>query len=122
MFTAITRVELKGATKLPRFFYYTSLINKQLKTSSGLISVKTSRGDGLEFWTLTTWENLKSMQDFARSGAHLKAMKIIGRIAKGTKSMHWETYTIPGWKEAKDKLLSKIDKKYIASPSDLNKN
>ena len=107
MIAAITRIQLKNLSKLPRFFYYTSLINKQLKVSGGLISSKTTKGRGLEFWTLSTWESSDSMLNFVRSGAHLKGMKKIGKIGRSAESMHWETESAPDWEEARKKLLSK---------------
>lgn len=55
-------------------------------------------------YTMTLWNNETELQEFARSGAHLEAMKKSHKIAKEIRTVTIEVETLPNWKQAK-KLL-----------------
>ena len=99
MKATITSIELKGPLK---FFILSSealKILKQLKSSRYKDFKK--KGFWTKHYTMTLWENEKDLQDFARSGAHLEAMKKGQNIAKEIRTITIDTETLPSWKEAK---------------------
>jgi hypothetical protein len=50
---------------------------------------------------MTLWNNESELKDFAKSGAHLDAMKKSKDIAKEIRTMTIDTDTLPTWDEAK---------------------
>ena len=71
----------------------------QADTAPGNVFVDTNYVDGV-FHTLTVWDKRSSMTKFMVSGAHAKAMKIVGEIAYDTKVYGYESTDIPSWDEA----------------------
>ena len=64
------------------------------------------RGIWTKHYTMTLWENEADLEEFARSGAHLEAMKFSNKIAKEIRTITIDTDSLPNWEEAK-KLLEK---------------
>ena len=98
MKATITSIELKGPFK---FFVFSSSaikIIKQLKTTNCLESKQ--RGFWTTFYTMTLWNSEQELLDFARSGAHLQAMKISKNIAKEIRTLTYDTTSLPDWKTA----------------------
>jgi hypothetical protein len=56
---------------------------------------------------MTLWNNENELKEFARSGAHLEAMKISKQIAKEIRTITIDADNLPNLKEAK-KLLEKV--------------
>ena len=50
---------------------------------------------------MTLWNNEEDMISFAKSGAHLKAMKESSKIAKEIRPITIDSDIFPTWKEAK---------------------
>lgn len=104
MKVTITSIELKGPLK---FFLLSSRalkVIKQLKTTN-TIAYK-STGFWTKHYTMTLWNNEAELKDFARSGAHLEAMKKSKEIAKEIRTYTYDAEVLPTWKEGK-KLLEK---------------
>lgn len=55
-------------------------------------------------YTMTLWNSDAELKEFAKSGAHLEAMKKSKNIAKEIRTITIDTDSLPSWKEAK-KLL-----------------
>lgn len=49
---------------------------------------------------MTLWNNEDELKVFAKSGAHLEAMKSSKSIAKEIRTITIETDSLPTWKEA----------------------
>ena len=75
-------------------------IMKQLKNTS-CNTYKTS-GFWKKHYTMTLWEDAQEMKEFARSGAHLEAMKASSKIAKEIKVVTIDGDQLISWKEAKE--------------------
>lgn len=102
MKATITSIELKGPLKFFALSAKALQIVRQLKTANCKDFKKT--GIWTKHYTMTLWENEADLQAFAKSGAHLEAMKMSGKIAKEIRTLTIETDSLPAWKEAK-KLL-----------------
>ncbi len=102
MKATITSIELKGPLK---FFALSSRalhIIRQLKTTDCKDFKK--RGVWTMHYTMTLWNNEEELQQFARSGAHLEAMKASKDMAKEIRTITIETDQLPSWAEAKELL------------------
>lgn len=105
MKVTITSIELKS----PFHFFALSLrafrIIKQLQSTKGIVQKKT-RGFWTKHYTMTLWEDEMSLKAFAKSGAHLDAMKISKDLAREIRTFTYEANQLPGWSEAKTHLRS----------------
>lgn len=61
-------------------------------------------GLGLLHYTLSAWESEEDVKRFARTGAHLEAMRTSARIASEIRTYTFESNRMPGWREAKQRL------------------
>ncbi len=98
----ITSIYLKGPLKFFPLSLKALRIMKQLNATNCLAMKK--RGIWTKHYTMTLWENEQQLKDFARSGAHLKAMQEGKDIAKEIRSITMDADTFPSWKEAKELL------------------
>lgn len=104
MKATITSIELKGPFK---FFALSSMalaITKQLKATKYKAYKK--RGIWTKHYTMTLWNNEEELKEFARSGAHLEAMKASKRIAKEIRTITIDAEELPNWREAKALLAN----------------
>lgn len=98
MKASITSIELKGPLK---FFALSSKalgIIKQLKATKCKDFKK--KGIWTKHYTMTLWNNEAELKEFAKSGAHLEAMKVSNQIAKEIRTITIETDALPNWDEA----------------------
>ncbi len=99
MKATITSIELKGPLKFFALSAKALSIIKQLKTTKCREFKK--RGIWTKHYTMTLWNNEFELKEFAKSGAHLEAMKKSKAIAKEIRTITIDTNTLPSWKEAK---------------------
>ncbi|HEY0029958.1 MAG TPA: DUF3291 domain-containing protein [Bacteroidia bacterium] len=104
MKATITSIELKGPLKFFALSSSALKIIKQLKATNCKEFKK--RGVWTKHYTMTLWNNESELKEFAKSGAHLEAMKKSKSMAKEIRTITIETDTLPSWDEAK-KLLEK---------------
>lgn len=105
MKVSITSIKLKGPLKFFILSYQAMQILKQLKSTNYKDFKK--RGVWTLHYTMTLWENEANMNAFARSGAHLEAMKKSKEIAKEIRIYTYDADVLPSWKEAKQLLATK---------------
>lgn len=101
----ITYLELKSPLLFFKLSQSALYITLQVKQSNCLGMKKT--GFWTKHYTMTLWPDEKSLKDFSKSGAHLKAMKESGKIAKEIRTLTIDTTHFPDWKSAK-KMLEKV--------------
>ena len=99
MKATITSIELKGPFKFFALSASAFRIIKQLKATKFKDFKK--KGIWTKHYTMTLWNNENELREFARSGAHLDAMKKSKSIAKEIRTITIETETLPSWSEAK---------------------
>jgi hypothetical protein len=102
MKATITSIELKGPLKFFALSANALNIIKQLKATNYMDFKK--RGIWSKHYTMTLWNNESDLKEFAKSGAHLEAMKKSKQIAKEIRTITIDADTLPSWDEAK-KLL-----------------
>lgn len=103
MKVTITSIELKS----PFHFFALSLralrIINQLRNTKGIVD-KRSTGFWTMHYTMTLWDEESSLKNFAKSGAHLEAMKISKDIAKEIRTLTYDADRLPSWRAAKADL------------------
>lgn len=98
MKATITSIELKGPLKFFALSAKALEIIKQLKSTNYKDFKK--KGIWNKHYTMTLWNNENDLKEFAKSGAHLDAMKKSKSIAKEIRTITVETDSLPTWKEA----------------------
>ncbi len=102
MKVTITSIELKGPFK---FFLLSSQalkILKQLKATNCKEFKK--NGFWTKHYTMTLWNNETELKEFAKSGAHLEAMKNSKNISKEIRTFTYDADVLPSWEEGKKML------------------
>ncbi len=102
----ITSIRIRSLWKFFELSYNGLLISRQTKTQPGFIRLKNT-GFGYDHYTLSVWKDQKSLREFARSGAHLEAMKKSAALATEIRTYSYESDQLPDWKEVKQLLRDK---------------
>ncbi len=98
MKATITSIALKGPFKFFALSSKALSIIKQLKSSNCKDFKK--KGVWTKHYTMTLWNNENELNAFAKSGAHLEAMKSSSQIAKEIRTITIDTDTLPDWDTA----------------------
>ena len=102
MKVTVTSIELKGPLKFFALSSQALKIIRQLKTTNCKKFKK--KGFWTTHYTMTLWSNEEELKAFAKSGAHLEAMKSSAQIASEIRTITIDAESLPNWKEAR-KLL-----------------
>ena len=87
----LTYLPLKKHRTIPRFFWSTFAIQKQLAGSAGILGYAL-RAKPLErnFWTMSAWLDEKSLMDFALRIPHSQVMKALAPHMGPTNFIRWK--------------------------------
>lgn len=102
MKVTITYLRLKSAWKFFALSQNAMHIVKQLK-STNHVGYKAT-GFWKDHYTMTLWKSEDDLKDFAKSGAHLQAMKKSGEMAELIKTLTIDSDQFIDWKIAKSML------------------
>ena len=107
-FVSITRLKIRSLLYFISFARANSAALKELVTIKGFIAGKELTDKGLTFWTLTLWDDDRSMLQFRNSASHRKAMQRLPDWCNEASYFHWnqEQNTLPGWIEASGRLIT----------------
>lgn len=105
MILVVTSIELKSPIRFFALSYNALKILKQLKSTR--CAAYKSRGFWTRHYTMSLWENHEDMKSFARSGAHLEAMKQSAALAKEIRTVVLEVPAPLSWKAAKEQLAAR---------------
>ena len=101
----ISYLPLKHFRAIPKFFRFTFEIQRQLRTSSGLIGYSLeARPFARKFWTLSVWRDQQSLREFVAAMPHSKVMRDLAPHMDRSQFAQWmvEPHEIPlDWKSAK---------------------
>lgn len=103
MFIVITYIELRSPLKYFVLVFNAMKIALQLKSTS--CNGYKFHGLWTSHYTMTVWNSKEDMKAFARSGAHLDAMKKSTIISREIRTLTIDAPSIPKWKEAKERLF-----------------
>jgi len=105
MKVTVTSIELKGPFKFFALSSQALKITRQLKATNCLKFKK--RGFWTTHYTMTLWNTEEELQQFARSGAHLQAMKDSAKIAREIRTYTYDADHLPKWSTAIQLMLHK---------------
>ena len=87
----LTHLPLNRHRTIPRFFWATFAIQKQLAGSAAILGYAL-RAKPLEkdFWTMSAWLDERSLMDFAARLPHSQVMKALAPHMGSTKFIRWK--------------------------------
>jgi len=106
MVITITSLKLKSLWNFFRLSLHGLKISQQAKGHKGFIKLKNT-GAGYLHYTMTCWQSEEDAKLFARSGAHLTAMKETSKIATEVRIYTFSGDQMPDWKTAKSLVMTK---------------
>jgi hypothetical protein len=103
---SVTRLRLRSAWHLPKFFWHAIPSNIQARKAPGNLGIDVLNDANWAFWAKTAWKDEASMRAYILSGAHGKAMRIFADIVCEGCTTHWEQETaqLPAWQEGYKRL------------------
>jgi len=108
MFVTVTSLKLRSLWGFFKLSLHGLRISNQAKAERGFLAIKNT-GFGYVHYTASLWQSEEDLKRFAKSGAHLQAMKISASLAREVRTLTFAATKIPDWKEAK-KLLAENGK------------
>lgn len=103
MIVNVTSIRLRSWWNFFALSYYAMHIVRQTKSQPGFIKLKNT-GFGYDHYTMSVWQDEESLRKFARTGAHLNAMKKSGALATEIRTYNFSADTMPNWKEVRQLL------------------
>jgi hypothetical protein len=101
----LSYLPLKHYRAIPKFFRFTFEIQRQLRTSPGLIGYSLeAQPFARKFWTLSVWRDQQSLREFVAAMPHGKVMQDLAPHMGRSQFSQWmvEPHEIPlDWKSAK---------------------
>jgi hypothetical protein len=89
---------------LPRFFRFTLQIQRQLRGCPGVIGYSMrAKLLSCRFWTLSVWENQRTLMDFVAKVPHGEVMRRLSSHMGATKFTNWKilgSAIPPSWDDA----------------------
>lgn len=107
-FISLTRLRVRSKRYLLPFLWYSLLSARQVQRSPGFLAGKLMLGRKRTYWTVTAWNNEKSMKAFRIAGAHRPAMLKLLDWCDEASIAHWvqDSATLPGPQEAHRRMIS----------------
>jgi hypothetical protein len=100
----LSYLPLKKYRTIPRFFRFTFQVQKQLRDTPGVLGYSVrAKILSRNFWTLSAWEDEKTLMEFVRKVPHGEVMKALAPHMGPTEFTRWK---VPGarlplrWEEA----------------------
>jgi hypothetical protein len=119
MLASVTRLRVRSVWYMPAFLWMTFLSKRQVLSMLGFSGGRLLVDRHRTFWTLTTWQDERSMKTFRGSGPHAKVMPRLAEWCDEASYAHWtaEDGVVPSWPEAYRHLVSEGRLSKVAHPS-----
>ena len=120
---SVTRLRLRSILYLLPFAISAGGVSRQALKSPGCQGVRTRKTRGLAFWTLTMWDDEKSLWSFVSQSPHREVMPKLSAWCDEAAVAHWkqESGAMPEWGVATRVLLESGRLLRIAHPSDAHR-
>ncbi len=105
MYITITSILLRSPWQFFTLTNHGRKIMLQAKGTTGFVKMKNTGWWKLHL-TMSHWETEAAIKQFARSGAHLDAMKQSAKLSTEIRIYTFESDTLPDWKQAKQLLVA----------------
>ena len=107
-FAMVSYLPLKSYLALPKCFGFAGEVRNQLKSAKGLIGYALdAQIFRRELWTLSVWDDDKSMMDFVREIPHLRVMKDMAPYMNQSQFANWKVREMDlplDWGSAKSRI------------------
>src|SRR5258707_4345244 len=104
----IAYLPLKHCRAVAKFFRFTFEIQRQLRTSAGLVGYSlNAQPFARKFWTLSVWRDQQALQDFVGAMPHSRTMRRLAAHMGKSQFAQWtvESHEIPlDWNAAKARI------------------
>jgi len=99
---SITRFRARAFWFVPMFMHHAQRSISQIRSAKGCISLALLKDRNRVFWTMTMWQDERSMKAYMTSGSHREAMPSLADWADEASVAHWnqEHAERPDWNEA----------------------
>jgi hypothetical protein len=123
-FVSVTRLRLRSLLFLLPFAFRVGECNRQALRTPGCQGLRTRKTRGLAFWTLTMWNDEKSMRSFVAASPHREVIPKLSAWCDEGAVAHWtqESASMPEWDAATRVLLDTGRLLHVAHPSEAHKN
>ena len=119
MLASVTRLRVRFARHLPIFLWKTLLAQRQVVRAPGFCGGRLLVDAHRTFWTLTMWEDERTMKAFRGSGAHAQVMPRLLNWCDEASYAHWmrDGTAVADWPEAYQRLVRNGRLSRVANPS-----
>lgn len=116
---SITRFRARAFWFVPLFVHHAQRSISQIRSAKGCISLALLKDKNRVFWTMTMWEDERSMKAFMTSDPHGKAMPRLADWADEASVVHWhqDHAERPDWNEAARRMRAEGRPTRIRHPS-----
>ncbi|MEO8020083.1 MAG: DUF3291 domain-containing protein [Pseudomonadota bacterium] len=121
---SITRLHLRSFFYLFPFALRAAASSKQAMRSAGCRGLVSRKTRGLAFWTLTLWDDEKSLKAFLMASPHREAMPKLAGWCDEACVTHWtqDEASMPDWASATQRLRDNGRLVRVAHPSEAHRN
>jgi hypothetical protein len=118
-FISVTRLRLRSAWYLPKFFWHAIPSNMQARKAPGNLGLDVLNDAHFAFWTKTAWKDEASMRAYILAGPHRKAMPALVDMCDEAYTVHWvqDTAQLPTWQEGYKRLIESGKASRVRHPS-----
>lgn len=119
MLLSVTRLRVRSVWYMPAFLWQTFRSNRQVARAPGFRGGRLLVDKQRTFWTLTAWEDERSMKAFRGSGAHSQVMPRLFHWCDEAAYTHWTASDekIADWPEAHERLAHEGRLSRVEHPS-----
>jgi|SRR5277367_2610264 len=119
MFASVTRLRVRLVRDLPIFLWNTFLTHQQIVRAPGFVGGRLLVDTHRTYWTLTVWENERTMKAFRGSGAHARVMPSLAGWCDEAAYAHWDVAdaVLPSWPEAYERMVRDGKLSRVTNPS-----
>lgn len=116
----VTRTVMARHRNLAPFAWESLRVGMQARQCSGYLAGSLAITGGLALWTMTLWQDGRSMGAFRDSGAHAAAMPKLAPWAKEVSVAGWRVAPEhrPGWEEALERFVENVRFPRVDNPHD----
>lgn len=100
MYISITGLTVKSWLQSPTFWWHAIRSMRQARQADGNLSAESRTINGVHH-TVSAWRDEAAMKAYLTTGAHLSALKVFKKIAKG-KTLGFQSDVIPNWSNVHD--------------------
>ena len=118
-FVSVTRLRVRSIRYLLSFSWQVVKTARQAQRSSGFLGGVILREANNVCWTVTAWEDQKSMLDYRNAGAHRTVMPRLLDWCDEASVAHWnqEHNDLPDWQEAHRRIAEEGRRSKVKHPS-----